>query len=395
MDMTGAQTIRECRLGRDGWTRSFLMHCLNLVCPSPVGISATDRVGSGPGRLGFTLVETLVSVSILAVLMLIMVWITDEASRTVRYTSGKMEQFRAARTAFESMNRLLSQATLNTYWDYDDARNPSRYERRSELRFISGNMEQLGGTPPAGRRWPTHGVFFQAPLGFSDSSSGINTKGLVNLLNVCGFFVEFGSDAPDRPSILGGVELRYRYRLSQLIQPADSLNLYNYTSGIDAVSGKPRSQVYTGRDWFTDALHLADDKRPVRFVADNVIALVILPKLSRTDDPTETLLAPGYSYDSTQSKPNAEINPRNQLPPMLQITMVAIDEASAARLANGTAMPDLGLDSLFLTGGSGASKFKEDLKTLEQSLIDRKLNYRVFTSDVSIEGAKWSRDQEN
>jgi len=336
----------------------------------------------------------MVSVSILAILMLVLVWITDQATRTVRYTSGKMEQFRAARTAFESMNRLLSQATLNTYWDYDDPKNPTRYERRSELRFICGNMEQLSGSPPAGRKWPTHGIFFQAPLGLSDGSAPVSTKGLVNLLNVCGFFVEFGSDAPDRPAILNGA-LRYRYRLSQFLQPANSLNLYNYTSGLDSATGKLRAQVYAGREWFTDALGLPESNRPVRFLADNVIALVILPKLSQEEDAGGTLLAPGYSYDSTQSKSDPKINPRSQLPPKLQITMVAIDEASAARLAQGSTMPDLGLDSLFLTGGTGASKLKDDLHTLEQTLAQKKLNYRVFTSDISIEGAKWSSEQAN
>jgi len=36
-----------------------------------------------------------------------------------------------------------------------------------------------------------------------------------------------------------------------------------------------------------------------------------------------------------------------------------------------------------------------DLKNLEKYLVDNRIKYRIFTSNVSIRAAKWSRTQEN
>jgi uncharacterized protein (TIGR02599 family) len=105
-------------------------------------------------------------------------------------------------------------------------------------------------------------------------------------------------------------------------------------------------------------------------------------------------LAPDYEYDSTEAKSPKEINPQNQLPPLVQVTMVAIDETSAARLSPGTRgsasapVPDLGLNRLF----KKSADFDEDLKTLGETLVERRLLYRVFTTHVSIRAAKWSRE---
>ena len=118
-------------------------------------------------------------------------------------------------------------------------------------------------------------------------------------------------------------------------------------------------------------------------------------------------LAPKYSYDSSLTKNDGQagtdprINPKNQLPPVLQITMVAIDETSAARLNLGTATGDI-----FKLKGKFAdtTKYTGDLVvqpggaadvSLENTLIGKKVNYRIFTTNVPIRAAKWSRDQVN
>src|SRR5437867_2293961 len=80
---------------------------------------------------GFTLVEVMVSMAILVLLLLVLVSITDATRKTWSYTSSKIEQFQDAREAFESITRKLSQATLNTYWDYDNPLTPTRYLRQS------------------------------------------------------------------------------------------------------------------------------------------------------------------------------------------------------------------------------------------------------------------------
>jgi len=105
-----------------------------------------------------------------------------------------------------------------------------------------------------------------------------------------------------------------------------------------------------------------------------------------------TALAPSYFYDSTLKNPVPAINPEHQLPPNVRVTMVAIDEPSAIRLAHGQTMPDFGLANLFLTNGTTtAANYAADLQTLQTNLTAQHCSFRVFTSNVVIRGAKWSK----
>ncbi len=342
---------------------------------------------SPQGKRGFTIIEILVSTAILALLLVLLLSITSQASTMWRYTSGRIEQFRQAREAFDLISRRLSQATLNTYWDYDDPTDPKNYIRQSELRFLSGPTKTIAGSPPGGKDWPLQGVFFQASLGASQPGQ-TDISGLNSLLNTWGYFVEFGSDDSFRPPILTEemVPLRYRFRLCELIQPANELTIYNHTSG----GSPPKNLSYTGRDWFKTAIN-SSGVRPVHELAENVIALIFLPKLSTTDDTTGAKLAPGYLYDSTTSSSNKKFNSKNQLPPVMQLTMVALDENSARRLENGSSIPDVGLDGLF----TEPEKYEDDLRKLEDRLSQKNLSYRVFSTSVYLREAKWSTEQEN
>ena len=91
----------------------------------------------------FTLIEVMVSTAVIGMLVLILATITNETSLIWRRTTAKAEQFREVRAAFEHMTTTLGQATLNTYYAYDDPDAPRRYERRSELRFICGPTTEL------------------------------------------------------------------------------------------------------------------------------------------------------------------------------------------------------------------------------------------------------------
>lgn len=327
---------------------------------------------------GFTLVELMVSVSLIALVALILVAMTNSTVSTWKYTTGRIEQFRGANSAFESITRNLSQATLNTYWDYNNPNAPSKYLRQSDLRFITGKTEKLAGT--AIRR-PTQAIFFQAPLGFVDKPADFS--GLDNLINTWGYYVEFRDDALTRPSFISPtlVPARHRYRLMELMQPSNSLSVYSYTSGVPN---------YTGKTWFTNAM--VANPSPAHVLSENVIALVLMPRLSKKEETaTGKTLSADYTYDSTVTGTDPDINPKNQLPPIVQVTVVAIDEASATRIANGASRPsfDASLDSLFLK----TDQFDADIATLQDTLQKSTppINYRVFTSSVSIRGAKWSR----
>jgi uncharacterized protein (TIGR02599 family) len=192
--------------------------------------------------------------------------------------------------------------------------------------------------------------------------------------------------------------------------------------------------------------------RPARVLAENVLALIFLPKLSAIDEAARkaqqwSLLCPDYTYDSTllptgpagspptlaeaplnpganpTSATNASdvggIDPRNQLPPEIQVIMIAIDERSAQRLlamtpadANATTtLPDPTFGGIYtgsngplftqaLTGNSAyynqlgdAETPNTDLYTFTQTLVNLKLTYRIFTTNVTIRGAKWSKAQ--
>src|SRR5205085_941733 len=115
--------------------------------------------------------------SILAIMMGVLLVMTEQTSRLFNGTAAKIEQFQDSRVAFDTLSRRLAGATLNTYLNFqyngsaenDDNRRPRvpiGFERQSELRFLSGPMSGFASEHPNPDYYrPTHGVFFQAPTG--------------------------------------------------------------------------------------------------------------------------------------------------------------------------------------------------------------------------------------
>ena len=332
-----------------------------------------------PQSPAFTLVEVLVSATIFVVILGFMLRVSDQTSRIMRSTTGKVEQFREARTGFERITTRLSQATLNTYWDYNNA----------TLLGNNGTQTRV-----------THCVFFNAPLGLAATAAD---RVLGNALNTVGYFVEFADDSALRPAFVTSaiVPLKWRWRLMEFAQPTEQFNLYSYTSG--ATGGVANSRTYNQTTWFNTAVNAGGFSR---VLAGNVVALIITPRLSKVEElplqagnPDLSPLAPNYAYDSTTTNASPLLNPKSQLPPIVQVTMVAIDEASADRLAlNSTKANLLGIANKF----ANTANFTTDLSidstatdSLEKKLVSLKARYRVFTTNVHIRGAKWSRDQAN
>ena len=344
---------------------------------------------------GFTVAELLVASAILALLVVLLLSMVTQTSKTWKATSGKIEEFRDARDAFDTITRRMGQATLNTYLDYDNPANPKAYMRQSELRFLSGTTTNILGNILTTTN-PTMGVFFQAPNGFSTNSSN---SILQNALNTWGYFIEYGSDSNNRPIFLptGAPAPRYRYRLMELMEPTENFSVYNYTSG---------NRNYTNIDWISNSMALTTN-RPAHVLAENVIALIVLPKLSPTDvsnwnslgsNYSAASLAPNFTYDSSinlnsNSPIDPNLNTHNQLPPVIQVTMVAVDETSAVRFANtySNLMNMYSSSNLF----QYASNLPTDLTNLGSILAAKQINYRIFTTDVMIKGAKWSGSQTN
>jgi uncharacterized protein (TIGR02599 family) len=364
------------------------------------------------------LIEMLVSVVVLLFIMAVVLSITSQTGKIWQSTTAKIGAFEEARIAFESMTRTISQATLNTYYDYDNSAAPTTYIRQSQLHFICGPASSL--VPSTLKNWsgqaataatrPTHAIFFQAPTGYDASTANIN---LIHLLNAVGYYIEFNSDAPAHPNFISAFTPRYRYRLMTLSQSSN--NLLVYDSAFLVLTGWP---TYNG--WFNDSTNGPIAQGEVRPLATNIIALILQPKLSASDtvavtdsttgtSTTITTLAPEYCYDSrtastavsglyTSLTPSTTSNLHsNQLPPLVQVTMVAIDEPSAILLAqqNGANPPALVSSTAFRDAtkfSSGDSNNPLDLETLEASLSQKHLKYKVFSTTVSIRGAKWSND---
>lgn len=348
------------------------------------------------GPAAFSLVELMAAMSVLALVLIVTFSVINQTSHLWKKTSGKIAAFQEARAGFEALTRKLSQATLNTYWDYDppiSAGTPTKYVRQSDLQFICGRSSVILATSNLGSV-PGHAVFFQAPLGYnSDSHTAPGRLG--NLLNTCGYFTRYMGDSASWPNFIrkrGVIREQNRYRLMELREQSNAMGAYSIDRNA-ALSLPSQCQ------WFLDPLS-ADPSRG-RPLCENILTLVCIPRNSEDPESTSSICTPEYLYNTTQyislpGDPQAELS-RNQLPPLVQIAMVAIDEPSALLLDArfGSSAPVLQPDRLF----TDLDKYESEMyasegatpeNNMECFLQAQKLNYRIFTSAVSIRQAKWS-----
>jgi len=147
----------------------------------------------------------------------------------------------------------------------------------------------------------------------------------------------------------------------------------------------------TGTRWFENH---SSDAQPI---AKNIVALIIRPQdpaatSSELAGVTPPDLTSDYQYDS--AAPFAKVQPitSNQLPPVVQVTMVAITETSAKRLENGSNIPGVirnALANRFLDPAKYASDL-DDLKTSLNTTVPH-IEYRIFSSAVPIRESRWSK----
>lgn len=387
------------------------------------------------GRAAFTLIELLLSTALIALILGLLLSTADQTQKIAQRTTARVTTFQAARTGFEAMARTLSQATLNTYWQVDDPAVPKNFLRQSELHFLAGktsaffsNPALAGASGDVAKRYPTHSVFFQAPLGRTVFQSDLAAdtaldpnlrkfRQLDDLLCACGYFIEWDDDRAVPAFLKATLPQRMRFRLMELTQAAEKLKLFDKTLPYNSVSPDSGATKYlSGRrpEWVTRALEKSAggtfDHATV--LAENVVALLLLPKLAEEDvpaAPNSGRLDPESSaalgFDSWAPAPGKTSGtPYHQLPPIVQVTMVAIDETSASQLAQrfpnsatlGLSMSSLFLSSAKLEDDAGtAAPGDGDLAELEKQLVGLRAAYRVFTTNVTIRGAKWSKSQKN
>ena len=389
------------------------------------------RLRPAAGR-AFTLIELLVSVTFLVILMLVVSQVIGIVQRTWVRANSRVSQFREARQAFDTLSRSLSQATLNNYWDneFDTVGTDSAgqkitlakdYFRQSELQFICGPTSTV--IPAAAgnaQNYPGHAVFFQAPLGIASlvatpaqgaNNQIVNTENMVNLLCGRGYFVEWGTDASFRPAFLeqlnNAVPVRSRLRLMEYSPTAEKNRIYDTNL---------RPITAHSKEWYADVLNTEVQtgtqetnatRAFTRPIAENIIALVISPQIEVTGNTTlpPYAIAPSYIYDSTL-KVNPGSSPINAspqgtqhlLPPLLKVSMVALDERSGEFLARDE---NSQMRTELLTAIAGklqsASSLVEELDgaqgktgSLVQLLLDKKLNYRIFSTTIALKQSRWS-----
>jgi uncharacterized protein (TIGR02599 family) len=308
----------------------------------------------------FTILEVLVASAVLILMLGVVLSTISQTSLVTRRATSKISSFQSARAAFDLITETLSQATLNSYWDYDNPLSPTKYLRKSELHFLIGKAgaDPFGGIPGTGQA-----VYFQAPAGGSTTFDGLET-----LLNAVGYFITYG-DEDALPSPFPSAGEKYRYRLMQAVQSAENLGVYSATAG---------------NDW---AKAVKDSAVPV---AENIIYMAAWPRKAPTEDPDGAALTSAYSYDSRQGAANpSQPETANQMPPMVQITIVAMDETSAARVCTGGSTPtEISNAFTGLFQDSNQTKFDADIITLKGRLDSARINYRIFTAAVPIRESK-------
>ncbi len=340
----------------------------------------TSRAARRRRPTGFTLVEVLVSMVILLMMMLIITQVIGTVQRTWRQASSRLSQFREARGAFDTITRGLAQATINSYRTYDYGyggppglptsalQAPVGYVRTAELGIKMGltdSMFKLG----AQNLTPGHAVLFQAPLGYTDDSY---LRTLDRLLCVRGYFVYFSNDIDFLPVGLSGrLESKSRFRLYEY-QPTTETNMVFS----DTATGTHDAWTTVTRK---DAL---DNSRPV---AENILTLIMAPSFPQaTGGGAPVLFSQGSKAESYSFSSYIAGNNQYQLPSSIQVVMVAMDEETATRVAQqyGSSPPQL-----FPSRFTNPANLNNDLKLVRESLLKQKINFRIFTSTVTIPAA--------
>lgn len=339
-----------------------------MKCPERKEGNASVR------SVAFSLIELLVSMTILSLMILMVSFMLAEVEGGWSRVRGRSVEFRDARNALETIANRISQARIDTYWDYEmDQGLPIRYRKSSHLHFVTGKAADL--MPDSLVKPSGSSVFFEAPFGMTQEQ---DLKGLSSLLNGWGYFAGFGGDAEWLPLFARGrVQERYRFRLFEYHLPTEKLALHS-------------EETPTGYRWITDHL----ESKNVSLLAENVILFLIHPVSSMEVDNAHQL-AENYEFDSrayelAPDQPNAE-RARHELPPMILMTMVAVAEADFARFQQDRSdgVPEV-FDVEKIAPFSKSIDFEKDLQRLEEHLQENRIDYRVFSTAIGLRSSKWT-----
>lgn len=354
----------------------------------------------------------MVSTVVLAIMLLLISSVISQTQKSWRRASTRLTQFREARLAFDTITRNLQQATLNTYRDhyYDSTKKnfpasaaadpkdqevPTAVRRTSELAFVTGLAINLvngaGVNGPA--NLPGHAVFFQAPLGVIDPTSTIKDatgqpkyQYLKELLCTRGYFMMKSDDANFLPQgLVSRLQSAVRLRLMEYQPPAETDAIYASRDVPGATLGP--------NDWMTV------NPNYLRPLTEHVVGLIIAPLLSTGDAPvtfsgksvSPSSIAPSYAYDSRNiaNVVAADVDPQgtqHMLPPLVRVTMIALDADSLDRLERKSESTDVVAESGATF--SNATNYAADIARVTEYLNSQRLSYRIFEAAVVIPAAR-------
>lgn len=332
---------------------------------------------NSPGATAFSLLEMLVAMTILLAIIALSAAMLNTIEQGWSRIRSRTMEFRDARAAFETIANRLSQARIDTYWDYemDNQGLPESYQKASHLHFVAGPASAL--VPESFAKGEGHAVFFQAPFGMSRDS---NLKGLSSLMNGWGYFTGYGSNANWQPEFLKGKKIipeRFRYRLFEYHLPTERLRLHSDTK--DGIFDY---------EWIYDQIEVGT----VSILAENVIAFVVQPT-EAVSGTASNKIAENYRFDSrafdiSPGESNAD-RAKHEVPPIIRLTMVVVAEADFAKIQKGTEIPtEFQIQSI--APFAKAKDYQADINALEKHLQEKRIDYRVFTTAISMRSAKFT-----
>ena len=373
-------------------------------------------------RAGFTLLEMIVAMAVVAAAMTVVVQAMARVQSTWVTTSAKVREAQDARAGMETLSRTIPRATLDPHWSMDDKDAPKYLVRSSDLHFVCGPAADLLSEPG---NITGHAIFFQAPNGYAGSDDRTTTTPaaekaqydtLPNVLNAWGYFVEFGEDPAKLPAFLSGsrraqglAPLRHRFRLMEFRQPAHELELFEMTGG--GLPGTKLSSVTSKTDlykWFSAPLAetAPSGKRRCAVITDNILALVIHPVRQRDPasafttaqfgpDPADEYLYDSRRYQWDAGNPKAAPS-RHRLPSAVQISLIVLDERDWSKLTDQEALRTGNeLRTQVSQKFSKPANFTSDMGSLTGELNRRKMRHRVITTTLQIPGGTGTTDRDS
>lgn len=371
-------------------------------------------------QVGYTLVELLVAMAALSIIMLGIVMSMQSVQSAWRITRTAVREHQEGRRAIETISDHVSRAVLHTRWEPlqeidESAPSVPTLVAQSDLHFVCGIGSSL---LPNLRNVCGHAVFFQGPLGYQGSLNGLKPtedvpsyQTLPSVLNAWGYYVEFGRDTRSLPPALTSNRQgrpppasKHRFRLFEFRQPAHELQLFLTAPG----QIQPNMSNYTDQtdlyEWFRKPIQMGFStvnprERRVSLVAENVLAIVIAPydpQVRSLRDRANSLeapyaLAPDYLYDTRRHQwdPTSPLaaTTRHQLPPAIQMAVIAIGEDDWDNLSEAEAIQQgenlvTYVNGMFKTAG----RFQSDLALVETELNERGLSHQIMTRVFSMQG---------